>query len=245
MQPKPVNHQILITGVSSGIGFYLAEYYLKNKYDVKGISRRTPERLMFDPGFKFEKADLAIHMTIIPVLERLFESQPLPNLVILNAGILSPIADMSDVALDDMKNVMDVNLWANKIILDWLFFRGFQKGQVVAISSGAAISASRGWNVYAISKAALNMMIALYATERPEIHFSSIAPGLVDTRMQEDICSLPIEAAEKFPAVKRLQSARGSEHMPSPQKLAPLLAGLIEKALQKPSGSYLDIRQQN
>jgi NAD(P)-dependent dehydrogenase (short-subunit alcohol dehydrogenase family) len=124
-------------------------------------------------------------------------------------------------------------------LIDAVFAQGLPVMQVVAISSGAATKANRGWNVYSISKAALNMMIALYATERPETHFLALAPGIVDTPMQDQISEMPRE--DRFSSLDMLRTAKGSPMMPKPDEAAPRLVDGIAKATKFPSGSFLDI----
>lgn len=150
---------------------------------------------------------------------------------------------MKDTSLEDIGKVMDVNVWANKLLIDVLFDTVHEVHQLVAISSGAAVSGSRGWNAYSLSKATLNMLIDLYAKEQPRCHLSAIAPGLIQSSMQEYIKSLPKETSEKFPVVAKLQEAYGTEKMPSPEKAAEIIENAIEKAIHYESGSFLDVRE--
>ena len=84
--------------------------------------------------------------------------------------------------------------------------------QVIAISSGASQSGSRGWNGYSLSKAALNMLVKLYAGERPETHFTSLAPGLIDTAMQDYLTNLPEDS--RYAPLEVLKAAKGTPKMP-------------------------------
>jgi len=85
------------------------------------------------------------------------------DLVILNAGMPREIKDLKDTSLEEIHLVMEVNVWANKIIIDTLLSTHKEIGQLVAVSSGASVSGARGWNAYSLSKATLNMLIRLYA----------------------------------------------------------------------------------
>jgi len=163
--------------------------------------------------------------------------------VVLNAASAAPLRDLADTPLSDLRQLMDVNTWANKLILDALYASGVRIRQVIGISSGAAVRGSRGWNGYALSKAAFAMLIQLYAAERPETHFCSLMPGIVQTKMQDDLCSLSVEERRQFPAVERLLAARGTPDMPLPDVAALALLGAFDRALQEPSGSLLDLRK--
>ena len=50
------------------------------------------------------------------------------------------------------------------------------------------------------------MLIELYAKEHAETHFISLAPGIIDTGMQDYIYT--IEEEEKFPVVQKLKSLK-------------------------------------
>ncbi len=235
--------RILITGVHSGIGRALAENYLENGDEVFGISRHPPESWNGNSKAHFLPLDLADFEALEQSLPAFLNGIPELDLVVLNAGILGRVGDMGEVSLEELKQVMDVNVWANKVLLDTLYQTGggsLKIKQVVAISSGAAVSGARGWNGYSISKAALNMLIQLYAAERPETHFSALAPGLVDTGMQAHIASLAPDA--RFSNFDRLRKARGTSQMPPPDKLAPRLSQAFGRLLEMQSGVFADIR---
>ena len=152
---------VLITGTSSGLGFGLARYYLENGHTVYGLSRRMNEDLKNSGDFKFLSQDVTSFREVETNLLSFLKEVKVLDLVILNAGILNEIKDLKDTTIDEIRQVMDVNVWANKILIDSLIRQVNEVKQVVAISSGAAVSGSRGWNAYSLSKAALNMLINL------------------------------------------------------------------------------------
>ncbi len=238
--------RILITGVHTGIGRALADMFSGNRAEVFGISRQKPESWKEGKGEHFLPLDLSDLQAVERLVPQFLARVPELDLVVLNAGILGRIGDMQEVSIEELKHVMDVNVWANKVLLDAMFrIRGdgaenLEVRQVVAISSGAAVSGARGWNGYSISKAALNMLIRLYAAERPETHFSALAPGLVDTGMQEHIASLTPDP--RFANLDRLRKARGTPQMPTPEELAPRLGTAFEKVREMESGVFADLR---
>ncbi|MDB5049086.1 MAG: short-chain dehydrogenase/reductase [Fibrobacteres bacterium] len=231
---------VFITGVSSGIGNGLAKAYLAAGARVFGLSRRAPAELQAHPAFNFIPVDLSRLETIAPAVERLLQGAGGLDAVILNAGVLGEIGDMGRTSLETMRRVMDVNLWANKPVLDAVFAGNRDVTQVVAISSGASVSGARGWNAYSLSKAALNMMMKLYAAERPGTHFSALAPGLADTAMQERIRDLPADLP--FPMVERLKKAQGTPEMPGPDELATRILAAIPVLRGRKSGDFHDLR---
>ena len=238
-----MSKNILITGTSSGLGYGLANYYLQRDYQVYALNRNLPEELSRNANFHFESVDFAVEEGIDIALDALLSGVEDIDLVVLNAGILNLIKDMRDTPMEEVHQIMQINVWANKILLDRLLTTKKVVKQIVGISSGASQSGTRGWNAYAISKASLNMLIGLYAQEFPQTHFSSLAPGLVDTKMQDYICDLAFD--EKYPIVERLKQAKGSVLMPNAEELAPRLDASFAQLLTLASGSYADIREIN
>lgn len=231
---------ILITGVSSGLGHGLADYYLEAGALVYACSRREPVDLVHR-GLRFSEVDLSREKLSRPAFAKLIENVPHFDRVILNAGKLGEIRDMKDCPLEDLRETMEVNVWSNKWLMDELFAADRQVDQLVAISSGASQSGSRGWNGYSLSKAALNMLIKLYAGERPKTHFSALAPGLIDTAMQDYLTSLPKDP--RFAPLEILKAAKGTPKMPDGKTCARQLADAFPKLKQLESGQYADIRK--
>nr|VFJ51659.1 MAG: NAD(P)-dependent dehydrogenase, short-chain alcohol dehydrogenase family [Candidatus Kentron sp. FM]VFJ51731.1 MAG: NAD(P)-dependent dehydrogenase, short-chain alcohol dehydrogenase family [Candidatus Kentron sp. FM]VFK09095.1 MAG: NAD(P)-dependent dehydrogenase, short-chain alcohol dehydrogenase family [Candidatus Kentron sp. FM] len=237
----PTQQTILVTGVSAGIGNALARHHLENGHRVLGTSRRRPEALLEYAAFRFVSADLGQPESIPPAIAQLIGGIGRLDLVILNAGILGHFGELGEAALSDLNHTMQVNVWANKLILDGLFDTGMTVGQVVAISSGAAVNGNRGWSGYSISKAALNMLIKLYGREQPDTHFCALSPGLVDTIILERLCAREPDA--RYPSLDVIKSKRDTPEMPTPEQAAPELArAMTELPRRVESGEYADIR---
>lgn len=232
---------IFITGTSSGIGYGLALEYLSRKHTVYGISRREPKKFVANSDYHHLCADLTDFDKVAEKLPSFLASENQIDLVILNSGILGEIKLMKEVAIDNMKKVMEINVWANKNQLDLLFKLNIKITQVVGMSSMAAIRSSPGWGSYSLSKAALDMLMNIYAKEYPDTHFSAFAPGLVDSEIQDYIYT--INDVERYPTAKTLQEARYTEAMPDAVSAAPVLIEGMEKALRYESGSHVDVRE--
>jgi NAD(P)-dependent dehydrogenase (short-subunit alcohol dehydrogenase family) len=232
---------VIITGTSSGIGYGLAKEFLERGNKVWGISRRKKDELDGHENYRHLRLDLTHHKTVRELIPGFIGDQDSFDLVVLNAGILGNIKLMEEIDVDGMKKVMEINVWSNKVLLDVLFGMGLKISQVVGMSSKAALRSTPGWGPYSMSKAALDMLMDIYAKEYPDTHFSSFAPGLVDTGIQEHIYSLG--ETDKYPTLKRLQEARFTEEMPDAVTAAPMLIEGFRKALRYDSGSHVDVRE--
>jgi len=232
--------QVLITGTSSGIGYGLALAFCKQGANVLGVSRSDCDLANQFPNYQHYNIDLtdynALSQNFAPIINEKLKF----DLIILNAGVLGKISSFPEQSVEEAKRVMDINVWANKALIDLFLNREVNVKQWVAISSGAAKNGSAGWGSYSVSKAALNMLIQTYAVENPKMHFCALAPGLVDTQMQDYISAHPNK--EGFPTVDRLRAAKGTTDMPDPIAAGPMLINAMQKALEYDSGMFLDVR---
>jgi len=226
---------ILITGISSGIGEALARYYLKCGDKVYGLSRRNSDFLKDKDNYFFQSCDVSYYDSIAPSLAQLTNYTKEFDLVILNAGILGEIKPITQTSLDEIEKVMNVNVWSNKIILD-ILAASYSVKQIVAISSGASVNGSFGWGGYSLSKATLNMLVKLYSREMKNTHISALAPGIIKTPMVDYILEDVDEGV--YDSVKRIKECTKF----TPNEIAPILDEAFFKLLTRQSGTYTDVR---
>ncbi|MEW8659150.1 MAG: SDR family NAD(P)-dependent oxidoreductase [Candidatus Thiodiazotropha endolucinida] len=228
----------LITGNSSGLGLGLSKVLLARGYRIFGCSRRGCDL----PGEVVDvHCDLTDFDAIAERFEQLLQGIETLELVVLNAGILGEIKHISKTSLDELQQIMDINLWPNKIILDWLLQSHIKVDQILLLSSGAAILGNKGWGGYALSKCALNMLGRLYAHEFPATHIASIAPGLIESDMMDYLCTQA--DSEEYPALQRLRQARRDGAVLSPLQGAERILETLSRLKEFESGSYIDLRQ--
>ena len=226
---------ILITGIGSGLGEALAKAYLENGDAVYAIGRTFPKAFDHYPHFFFFPYDLSQTFMIASDIAPFIKNHTFDS-VILNAGILGEIATLSDIQLSSIKEVMEINVWANKELID-LLSKQAKINQIVGISSGAAVNGSKGWGPYSLSKSALNMLFKVYAKELPDIHFTALAPGIIKTPMTDIIIGEVDD--QEFPSAKKLKES----HIQTPQEAATNLLYVIPKLFEYESGSFVDVRE--
>ena len=235
------NQSVLITGNSAGLGRAFTEYYLNHGANVYGLSRSGCP--LSHPNLYDIKVDLADLKSIRPAIEILLKSVARLDMVILNAGVLGEIQAMHTLEMQTINQLMSINVWSNKVLLDFLCESAISLDQIVAISSGAAVNGNKGWGAYSLSKASLNMLIKLYAAEYDDVHFTALAPGLVDTQMQDHLCDQAKVDENAFPSVKKLRAARGSPAMPNAAVAAMnIVTVLPHLKTEIDSGSFVDMR---
>ncbi|MCB9555729.1 MAG: SDR family NAD(P)-dependent oxidoreductase [Deltaproteobacteria bacterium] len=230
----------LVSGVRGGLGQALAARLLDQGVQVVGLSRNRPSAPLGDhPDFDFVSVDLSDLPRLEERLSAVLTGRRF-ELAILNAGVFGKLAPLADTSIERLRAIMDLNVWANKLLID-LLLRVAEVDQLIAISSAAAVNGSGGWGGYAISKAALNLLMRCFADEHPQTHFVAVAPGIIDTPMLREILAHRPDA--RYPALARVRAAQQAGQVLSPEAAARRLLDARERLAALPSGSYADIRR--
>lgn len=108
--------------------------------------------------------------------------------MVLNHGVLGQVGKVEEADFEQWKHGFDINF----ISLVAFVKAGLpalreSKGKIIFTSSGAAVSAYRGWGLYGSSKAAMNHLALSLGEEQPDVTSVSIRPGMVDTEMQREL----------------------------------------------------------
>eukprot|EP00521_Asterionellopsis_glacialis_P010137 CAMPEP_0195301832 /NCGR_PEP_ID=MMETSP0707-20130614/30032_1 /TAXON_ID=33640 /ORGANISM="Asterionellopsis glacialis, Strain CCMP134" /LENGTH=274 /DNA_ID=CAMNT_0040364911 /DNA_START=82 /DNA_END=906 /DNA_ORIENTATION=+ len=138
------------------------------------------------------------------------------DLWINNAGILHPMGPIRTTKLEDFETNIQINLSGvfngTKSFINHVRQRQEEEDNgdglttpstLVNISSGAALKPYAGWGAYCASKAAVDRLTECALEEEKtstNLRAYAVAPGVIDTDMQEIIRS---STEEQFPMVKK------------------------------------------
>jgi len=181
---------IYITGTSRGIGKATAKEFLKEGFQVIGISRQCN---IEHQNYKHIFLDLN---QLDSVLQFEFEANIDEDIVLINnAGVINPIKPVGHLLDMDIVNVTTVNLLAPQILMNKFIhkYTPFNNNYTLLnISSGAGKHPIDAWATYCASKAGIDLFsetINLEFKNRKMDNWKvfSFAPGVVDTNMQKDI----------------------------------------------------------
>jgi len=165
----------LITGASRGIGRALAIRFASEGAHVIAISRTQGALEELDDeilALTGENATLVpADLTDFDVLDRMgasiFERFGRLDVLVGNAALLTRLTPMAQIPPKEWDTSIATNLTAN-----WRLLRSFDPllrmsdaGRAIFITAAAAASHTPYWGAYAVSKAALETMVKIYAAE--------------------------------------------------------------------------------
>ena len=215
------NKVVIITGASGGIGSALAKTFAEKKYRIV-IAARDSNKLE-DVRKKIELLGCDVLSVICDVskeedckklIEETVKRFEKIDVLINNAGI-SMRALFSNLELDVLRKVMDVNFWGTvyctKYALPYLLK---SRGSLVGISSIAGKKGLPGRTGYSASKFAMEGFLETIRTEnlKNHLHVLIACPGFTATDIRLNALS------EK--GLPQTSSPRDETKMMSPQKVA-------------------------
>mgnify|MGYP001072875106 CR=1 FL=1 len=243
-------HTILITGASRGIGQAIVERLTAPGKRIICVSRNQPEWLAKAGEHIFHPLDLSDLDQVEASLPTLFA----PSLwrgsdrawLINNAGAIAPVKWIGSLEPQAMARNVALNLTAPMLLAN-AFLHALKDLDcpklVVNISSGAAKRPIDGWSVYCSAKAGLDMATRALAQEQSRqarpVRVLSFAPGIVDTRMQEEIRATP---AEDFALLEQFIAFKNEGKLASPAAVADLLVRYLEEDTFE-NGALVDYRE--
>ena len=213
--------KILITGTTSGLGKALYKIYSSSS-SVYTINRKD--------------CDLSDLSQVSSYIKTICKNIDHFEYVFLNAGMLGDLKKINEIDIKEYKKIFDVNVWSNKIIIDYLIQNNKAK-KVIGISSGAAIKTYFGWSLYCSSKAAFKQMLSCYNQECADIEFLSLSPGVIKTKMQDYIKTIDFK---QVPSVKKFQDMYPD--LQTAEECAYKIYNNIDLCFSKSKNSYFDIR---
>lgn len=218
----------IVTGASRGLGHALAQRLLKPGTHLISIARSENAELAKQASacgatLQQIQADLANPVAAQACAEQLAAGLPRDAqryLLINNAGMVDPISQAHDLTdAQAIANAFNLNV-TSVITLTAAFLRATPATadrRVLNISSGAGRNPTPGWGVYCATKAALDHYTQVVNAEDHGLRIVSLAPGIIDTGMQQKIRS---SGADQFPNVERFTQLHEQGQLPSPDAVA-------------------------
>ncbi len=234
-----------ITGTGRGIGKSIAETLLENEnVRVTGISRTSSIKHKNYSHITTNLGDINDTESIFfPTIENAEEI-----VLINNSGVISEILRVGKLKNTSVVNDYNVNIVSLSILMN-NFIKKYQnytnKRTLLNVSSGAGKHSIDAWGVYCASKSALDMfsenikLEQTFYSEENKIKVFSVAPGVIDTQMQDQIRNT---SKEDFSNVEKFITLKENNELASPKETADLLLKIINNR-DNYSNVVLDVRE--
>lgn len=228
-----------ITGTSKGIGKAMVdEILLRTNVSVTGLGRTNSHS---SAHFVFVPIDLS---DVNAVNEFEFPAcDDAKNIYLVNnAGALGEVKHIGDFDNENFAEIINLNLTAVMILTN-KFLAAFSNPArmtrsdgknvplvILNISSGAGKNAIDGWSVYCASKAGVDMFSRVLAEEiaisgKKHVRVFAIAPGIVDTAMQDQIRA---NSVEDFSRIEQFKDYKSTGQLADPRLTAQKLLGILD-----------------
>lgn len=175
----------LVTGGGRGLGAAICETLASSRVRVAPLARSASE--VDEVASRCEGlglvADVSDSVEVGRAVHRLLDAWGRLDIVVNNAGIGMPRADLDEVSVDDWRRLVDVNLTGAFSVLQAAApaLRRSAAGRVVNIASMAGLQPLPRMVAYATSKSALVGLTKAAARElAPDCTVNAVAPGYLD-----------------------------------------------------------------
>jgi NAD(P)-dependent dehydrogenase (short-subunit alcohol dehydrogenase family) len=220
---------ILITGVSSGIGRALAQFFFEKEFKVIGLDINRDEQNNYQEYcHNFYQIDISNYDQVLNLRDSILASYSHIGCLINNAAIQVE-KSLIDTSLEEWSRVLNTNL-SSAFYITKSFFPMLKGGSILNISSVHARATSRNLASYVASKGGLSALTRAMALELADynIRVNSILPGAIETEMLVKGLSRNYNADE---ARKSLVKATPLKKIGKPRDIAQLAYFLADSEM--------------
>ena len=201
---------ILITGVTRGLGRALTEWYIAHGHTVIGCGRSAEVlnlRFTHPAPHDFSALDVAEESKVALWAEKVLARHGPPDFLLNNAALINNPAPLWEITSREFDRLIDVNIKGVANVLRHfvpaMVARG--EGVIVNFSSGWGRSTSPKVAPYCASKYAMEGLTKALAQELPAgMAAVPFDPGIIDTEMLQQVMG---EGAASFPKAEAWANA--------------------------------------
>ncbi len=216
MSKKLYDLRAIITGGTQGLGRAIMEEFLREGAKVAfcgrsvELVRKTEEDLNASyPGkVRGYKCDVGLDADVSSFVEAAQQWLGGVEALVNNAGVLGPLGPATDVSWEEWQETLNINLLGTVRMCRALVptMQSAGRGKIINLSGGGATNGRPRFSAYATSKAAVVRFTETLAMELADsgIEVNAIAPGLLKTRMIDDL----FQAGEELAGEKDIKDAR-------------------------------------
>lgn len=195
-------------------------------------------------------ADVSVLAEIRTLVRRALDHFGHIDVLVNAAGVYGPIGPLVDVDLEEWTEAVRTNLFGTLYACHEVLpsmIRG-RAGSIINFSGGGAAAPLPRFSAYGVSKAAIVRLTETLAEEVAEhgVRVNAIAPGAVDTKLQDDVLLAGKRAGPLYTRIRDLrESGAGGTPVQVPASLAVFLAssesqGLTGRLISAPHDRWKD-----
>ena len=183
------NKIVVLTGASSGIGYSLLNYFIKEGARVYGSSRNERELTTENKQeCNFELLDLADELNVEKYVKTILQKENRIDILINNAGVAHNLALVEEINSEMLNSVVRDNLLPTFNMMKYIIpiMKKNNSGTIINISSRAGRRAVPKLSAYTAAKFAVRGLTESVAKEVQDtgIKCISISPAGVNTGMR-------------------------------------------------------------
>jgi len=252
---KLKNKVAIITGGGRGIGEAIALAFAREGARLAIASRTQAEldqvaaRIQEQGGqVQAIRTDVSNRDDVIRLIETTLTTCGQIDILVNAAGVYGPIGPVWDIDVDEWIQAMQINLFGTFMcchaVLPHMIER--RQGKIVNFSGGGATSPLPRFTAYGVSKTAIVRLTETLAEEVKEfnIQVNAVAPGAVDTSLQDGVLAAGERAGDLLARIRRLrETGEGGVPRELPAELVVFLAsddsdGLTGKLIAAPHDGW-------
>jgi 3-oxoacyl-[acyl-carrier protein] reductase len=190
-----MSKNILVTGVSRGLGFNICKTLLNKGYSIYGISRTESNDVKlliqkYPENFFFYELDISKLEILEYELKKILKNVKIDGLV--NNAAIAYDDLITNAKIESIINMFNVNVFATMLITK-IIIRNMvlnkKEGSIVNISSISTQTGYKGLSMYASTKGAIDVFSKNVSREwgSKKIRSNSIVAGFMETEMSSSL----------------------------------------------------------
>lgn len=186
-------------------------------------------------------ADVSRQEEMAQVVDKTLAHYGRLDILVNAAGVYGPIGPTAEVDLGEWVRAIEINLIGaficSRLVVPQMIAQ--RSGRIINFSGGGATSPLPRFTAYGVSKTAVVRLTETLAEEVKDfnVQINAIAPGAVDTRLQDEVLAAGERAGDLLPRIRRMRET-GEGGVP-PELSARLVVFLASEAADGLTGKLI------
>lgn len=235
---------IIITGASNGIGKATALRLADNGFTVFNLDSKEPEYQHENVYYHY--CDVANYLEVKNVIQLIVKNAKQIDGLFSNAGIFL-VADLVDTSIEDMKKVIDVNLFGTLYVIKEVLpiMREQKAGNILLMGSDQSFIGKTKNCIYGLTKGAIGQLTKNLCIDNAKynIQVNCVCPGTIDTEgcqniIEEISIKHELDKTEMYHSLKQAQPIKA---LGSPNDIAEFALFVFSEKCGYMTGALISI----